>query len=412
MARVGQHQSTALDVLDWLSFDQALVRCAYGVADRGWMLRLLERLKSAVASTGATGKAAECIKHTVLCLMEVALQDSMKDVLVTYSETLPGGFDPTLLQLPEGIDPVVYDRVHSFQRDFFMGAVLGIGQKARTVDLNVATTIAYELIPEFRTAPASVRFRLTERMLAFEFEESPLQFFSWLLEQDVLRSTKWHSHEATRQSDEDVITRIGLLCEFETIRNWIISCSSSPDAEHVMLAQAPHGSNNAKKQLLEYQYFWNLLDLTKKRSMTAFFPDRLRNKEYARQFVRNVGRSFPRMRLVPGTQGRWLSMIGALMVSIRKAYVAPEAAIYDECNNDDSNTAAIAKYLANWGFEIEPRTLYLGHKHYVREIAPRIKLYHEYQIRTGFVPSPHSEDLGYAATIVLTSKDRPSPAGV
>ena len=393
MARTVPHQVAALDILDWIYFNQGLVFCVYTEQEQDCLYRLVEAVKAAVARTGATGLEAECLKHTVLCLMEIGLHDPI--------ESLP---TPKPIPLPAGLTREVHAEIAAYRRDYFMAMVIAVGRTARPLALDAAIGITNDLLGEFRAAPATVRYRLVERCLAFEHMAAPLAFFCWLMETGMIRSSKCLPEKARSSADQDTIVRIGLLCEFESIRHSMIALSRQQKAVEGLLPLADDLSARVSQQLLDNVDHYRRLAYAKNHRLILFDPSRIHDAAYVRQFLLDYRQICFRSRLVEGTQAKWMGMLGASIISLGKILVSPEKPIYVENNNAGSATEQVAALLLERGCTITPRTLYESYREFVEKICPRLRKYHAAQIRTGAAPPADCQDLFYNATIVLTSE--------
>jgi hypothetical protein len=390
MGRTIPNQATALDILDWLYFNQALVFCTYKEPEWVWLYQLVDEVKSAVAHSGATGIEAECLKHTVLCLMEIGLHDPL--------ESLP---TPEPIPLPAGLTPESHAEFETFRRNYFMGLVIAVGEMARSFPLRVAIDIAESLLGKFSAAPVTIKYRLVERCLAFEYMLAPLEFFSWLLEQGVICSQKFQSEKATVSSDSLAIVRIGLLCEFETLRHSMIALTKHQGQFEGLLKLSDKLSSHAVQQLLENMHHYQRLAYAESRTMIAFNPDRIREPTYVRHFLDTYRKNCFRTRLISGTQAKWLGMLGATMVSIYKTLVGPDKPIYIENSSSDSVTKQIEAFLQKRGCTILPRTLYENYRQFVEETRPRVEVYNAVQVQTGATPPVDTQDIFYNSSIAV-----------
>ncbi|WP_233886334.1 hypothetical protein [Paraburkholderia flagellata] len=392
MARTVPHQDAALTILDWLYFNQALVFSVYEDAEHSWLYGLVEAVRAAVARTGAAGFDAECLKHTVLCLLEINLHDPMEKL--PTREPVP---------LPPGITPKTRAEADAYTRDYFSAMVLAFGRAARQAPVDSAIDIANELLGEFREAPVTVRYRLVERCLALEYMFAPLEFLSWLLELGMIRSDKYRQADTRVHSDRNAIARVGLLCEFETIRNSMIALRQRQKDVEGLLQRRDQLSPLAVQQLLDNMRHYQGLAYDEKHSLIAFDPSRIDDPAYAKQLLLTYGRTCFRTRLVKGTQARWLGTLGGSMVSLSKSFVLPDKPIYVDNDNSGSNTDRIEKAIAKRGCTILARTLNERHREFVGEIRPRLEAYRAAQLQANATPPADWQDLFYNAVIVVTA---------
>lgn len=397
MGRINNCQSAALDVLDRLLFNQILVFCVYNVRERIWLARIVEGVTRAVGATGATGLHAQCLTHSVLCLLEIHLSDNLDRI------RLPGFVMP---ERPEGWSNEQFLEIQRFHRTAFMALAGAIAEEMHDVPMDQACEIASNLAAAFRHAPASVRFRLTERCLAYAFPEAPLDGLSWLIKAGVIRSRKQIADKLPALAAQPVFARIGLLCEFDMIRNYMGRATGASNIATIALnnsvAKRPEATNEV---LLKVQY--GIEALTRLESLTnvmhAFIIGKLDEPAYLRDFYKRVSRFCPHMRLTNGTLGKWVGALGAVMVEMERSLHRKQKPLYIDYNNTETITSDVERRLETRGFTVGGRTLYERHSEFSETLFRQVRVYYQLLHSYGAAAPAHLGDYIYYSAIPNTT---------
>lgn len=398
MARITHQQIAALNILDWLYFNQVLVFSVYSQNDREWLKRIIDRVSDSVSETGATGLKAELLKHYVLCLLEIFLSDDLLDkpkIEVFGRDIVP----------PAGIDADTLHRVLKYYKDFFSDVVIESGELAHKESLIPAQEIARDLLEHFCDAPVLVRYRLAERCLTYEFKNAPLDCFSWLAESKIIRSAKYQSKNRVTPLPEQVIMRIGLLCEFEMIRKMIGRMGISgkirdtSNLAGIVLKHERTGKLPEKvaSLLLENKHHFEKLnyDESLRGTFVMFDVSRQLDSTYIAYFFTKVSHYFHRIRLWQGTQASWLGMLGGFIVEMEKSCSCTNKPLYVESNNGGTITDDVSTFLHERGFSITGRTLYSGHSRFNKKIKSKVRSYYTLLSIAKITHPPEWDDIYY-----------------
>jgi hypothetical protein len=400
MARITHQQIATLNILDWLYFNQVLVFSAYSQNDREWLKRIIDRVSDSVSETGVTGLKSELLKHYVLCLLEIFLSDDLLD----KPKIEVFGRDINIVP-PAGIDAGTLHRVLKYYKNFFSAVVIESGELAHKESLIPAQEIARDLLEHFCGAPVSVRYRLAERCLTYEFKNTPLDCFSWLAKLEVIRSAKYQSKDWVTPLPEQVIMRIGLLCEFEILRKLIGRMRRAPNLAEMVLKhkrtdELPESVTNPlvkNRQQLETLAY----DKSLRETWIGFDFDRQFDPRYIAYFFTQVSHYFHRIRLWQGTQASWLGMLGGFIVEMERSCSCTNKPIYIELNNGGTITDDVSTFLRERGFSITGRTLYSGHRLFKEEIKSKVCSYYALLSIAKVTSPPEYDDVFYYATAAL-----------
>lgn len=398
MSRVTPKQIAALDILDWLYFNQILVLSIYSENDQKWLKQIVDHVIDSVAKTGATGLKAEYLKHGVLCLLEIFLADDMEKFRIKLDINV---------ELPSEEIADTLHRIHKYHSKLFSAWFIASGELARGESMSAALEIASDLQEQFCDAPASIRHRLAERCMAYEFKEAPLDFFTWLAELQVIRCGQYQSKNRITQLSELVIARIGLMCEFEILRRFIGRKGKAMNMAEIMLknyiSELPQG---VTIQLLENKHQFENMTYTEPYSNTwlTFDINRRLDSTYIAYFFTQVSRYFHRIRLWQGTLASWVGTLGGFMVEMEMSCSHTKKSIYVESNNKGSITDDVSTFLHKQGFSIAGRALYERHRHFAKEIKSKVLFYYKMLEITEVAPPPENEDMYYYSVVALSNR--------
>lgn len=397
MGRIPSCQSAAVDVLDRLLFNQILVFCVYDDSERDWLARIVAGVASAVDATGTTGLRAQCLMHCVLCLMEVQLSEDLDEI------RLPGMVFP---ERPEGVSEDQSRRIQEYNRSYFQAYVIAMSKMVHGDAMAPAHEIATDLAPAFRHAPASVRYRLAERCLVYAFPQAPLDGLSWLVKSDVIRSDKQMTAKLPELPSQPVFARIGLLCEFDMIRNYIGRVAGAPNIAAIALNHnATKLSEATNKVLLRMQY--GIEELARLESLSNSVPTfdtgKLHDPAYLRGFYERVSRFCPHMRIAKGTLGKWVGALGAVMVEIDRFLHRTDKPVYVEADNSNTITSDVAIALKHRGFTVGGRTLYARHSEFSGNLFSQVRTYRQILETSGAAIPAHFCDLFYYSIVSNTA---------
>lgn len=393
MPRTAPSQSIAFDILDWIFFNQLLVSSTYRDEEKKWLQDTIRELQEAVSQTGATGAEAERLKHTVLCLLEVRLGERAERTGFAKSTPLPNDVTPKMI-----LD------VAGHNANLFQAAVIASCGKTGGIEFATVSGIFNRVVRKLIQSPTIVGHRLTERALLQEYPDAPLDFFLWMASTGIISSKKYDPEKSPTKRYRNSVARIGMLCEMESIRNWMMSTTHLVIKDETIMLQSEVLSENALNTLLDRLSFYRKLTHGRNIPMIAFFQDTFDNREKAMAFLVNFGNIWKRSRMITKTQGKWIGMLGASMVHIYKTNIMPESPIYVENNNEGSVTQKISEKLCRNGCSVSARTVYESHQFLAKHIRPRLEHYYATQHKLAGVLPSMLPDIAYDISVIATKE--------
>lgn len=385
MGKPTVQQIAGLDILDWLYFNQTLVHAVMDDDVLAWLIEIVERVKTAVAATGATDMEAEIMKHYVLCFLEILASDDHADAEVA--------------------------KLSQYNKNCFCAMLMAISDLARNDSLSEAQGIANALVDYVLSAPAVVRVRLADRCLAVEYMGAAHEGFMWLVKAEAISCAKFRDADVRpHPSHEAIVARIGLLCEFECEKFHFREVQQARVLPSLRFREIASTLSMYDKQLvLEASELW--LDHHfpgVPRSFPIFCVDRQSDKDYVVNFLKLVHSNWTRQRFCVGTLAGWVSNLGALIIMIHKSLDDPRP-IYIEENEENKKNKNSADTLAKaakntmlrYGMTIHARSLYVRYREFTTTMLPRIRVYcNAIQIVPG-VLAAEEEDHFYRAILAV-----------
>ncbi|OAD84538.1 hypothetical protein ATN89_08875 [Comamonas thiooxydans] len=423
--------------------------CIFSLGERLWadddwdshaeaiavLATLRQSVDDEIIASGASGVAAEALRHTVYCLLEAQLDDDLaSDRAISAAERI-GLTDekgvPVATRARE-LDPAIHARVHEFNQNFFQGVIVTMATCAHDVCKETALTIASKIdTGELRKAPAVARYRLSERIFCLDFLNAPAVFLSWMYRIDALSSKKFASHWATSDIPAVFKARVGLLCEFILMRSVVThlmrQASSTPNLVRRMRNDLTRDlSDQAWDQLHEFSFFLdrrsrNQEQLADQALLRAFAEDsfdlgRLDDGDYLIGYLEYYAQNEKRCRFWNGPQHSWTGVVGAGMIHGFHIAVDPKRKItrngnnhskrYDSANREDTVSEHVSKVLKKYGLASMPGSLYETYRGaYLNPagLLNRAKLYHAAIDNTDLALPASHEDTTYLATVVVTT---------
>lgn len=387
MARPTPQQTAALNILDWLHFNQSLVYAVFSDEHRLWLNKIFERVKVAVAATGKTGVEAEIMKHYVLCYLEILISD----------QHVP--------DWPDCPDGEIYEKVQRYNKIFFAGmlhAIVG----ARGYSSDVELSIAEKLCVDVQEAPVAVRFRLAERCLAFEYPNAARDALVWFAETQAFPCAKYRDGTIAHEQHATVVTRIGLLCEFELMRKSSMRERKAQGVAETLFANMAAALPSPFDKILVHQAgklwtekFYGVA--TPSNSVLSFLVDRAFDKDYVAQFLKYISTLWTRRRLCEGTAAAWVGIIGASNLVMAKLDDGTKP-LYESTKNAGTISDEASKSLLCHGLSINARTLYLHYREFDQLIRPRIAVYYATLQSFERVIAADDEDIWYFILCVVS----------
>lgn len=438
MPKVSPKRRAAFDILDSLFFNQTwFLRLneddgtLWEQSPRGEELIVLSQLtqmvNQQVAAAGATGVAAQALKHIVFCILEAGFSDNLVQKGQNGHADRLGLVDTQGVPLSvhsQSFDPVQAAKIYQYDRQFCMALIAAFGSKAHGVCSDTALGIVSNVMAAFSDAPAVVRSRLAERAFIVEFINAPLQFMSWMYRIGVLTSSKFAAGRVTRDISDEFKARLGLLCEFTLMRGFIARLRGKNTAhiESIRRMQDQFGdqlSQTAWEQLQNENDFYMRLE-RRKLGMSAtptFKLDRLDDNAYLHDFLQRYAENHWHSRFWTGPQQSWTGVIGAGMIWAYHVLIDPQAKITCNGNHykkpdkqvEQKETVAqrVCGTLDAYGLDSRPGPLYESYLNcYMKRPAGlyhRMTFYHALQQHVDLAFPVQFQDIAYLPIITTSS---------
>lgn len=441
MPRVHPKKRAALDILDWLLFNQtwflhishddgadgALTEDASRQAVLIALVEVRRRVDEAVLSTGVTGVAAQALKHTVYCLLEAGLSDDLLQKSRNGSlERLDlNGDHCTMMTKPaEAIDPAQAARLHEYNQQFFMALIVAFAEEVHDVCMDSAIAIAERVRVALGNLPTAVKHRLVERVFILEFMNAPVKFLSWMYQIGVLSSKKFVPKRVKREISDDFKARVGLLCEFRLMRDFmarLCGCHSTNSValRHLQSQLNDQLSDAAWSQLQEEYDFYMRLNRQQlhQPSTPTFNLGRLADNGYLHEFLELFAKNHWRSRFWTGSQHSLIGVIGAGMICGYHSLADSDRKITRNGNNysksdepaNEQDTVAelVCRNLDEHGLDCRPGSLYETYIDcYMKQPAGlyhRAMVYHALQQQLDVVFPAHFYDSAYMGVITAST---------
>lgn len=434
MPRISTQKRAAFDILDCLFFNQTwLLRLSEDGPHFEGSLRaagltalygIMKRVNDEVACTGATGIAAQELKHTVYCILEVGFSDDLVEKGRRDRNGLTDERGESIAKLAEKFDPALAADNYNFDRNFFMAFVAAFSSKAHGIATDAALKIAEVVGTAFRDAPSAAKYRLTERVLALEFVHAPLDFLSWMNRIGALTSKKFVASRVKSEIAEDFKARVALLCEFTLMRDSMArmrgkDTSRSKGIGRLQDEMGDRLSKAANLELHEENDFYARLNLRMGRQVSWFTVDlaRLEDNPYLHEFLDQFAENHRRSRFWAGPQQSWAGVVGAGMIWFYHLNIDPGRKITRNGNNhsksdvlvEQEETVAhiICRSLNDSGLDCRPGSLYeTFHQTYMKEpdgLYHRASVYHAVQQKFDVVLPAYFLDATYSGVVTTTT---------
>lgn len=406
MARLTPSHVAGLDLIDKLFFNQILVSCRFS-EELHWLNELDRDLESELTGRGLTGLHRQLVKHCVTCLLEADLSDSMLLLKEAYPDALP--------DLPPDLDLETHRIIEEYQRHYFKAVVLAMLSKTRQCDSRASIQISDKLVEKYRKAPATFRYRLTDRLFAWNFIAAPVDCFTWLSKMGILKSTKHPGEALTARYGPEFLQRLVLLCELDELRSFMrraVGAKGSNGA--VMFDEISRGGDLTPEAITSLMSkAMKELQVTSMPHLRNSFPymhmGRLEHPATARQFFDNLNNYSVRVRVFQGVLSSWAGMLCAGIIEVLDVIYEEKTAIYVADFNDGTLTDRISKGMSSRGFEITARVIYERHRDFKETILKAVDTYYCMKLGENVAYLPHSQDITYDAISMRFSLLKPSP---
>lgn len=440
MPRISPKRRAAFDILDGLFFnqtwflrlsedDEPLTEDTLRASELNALLEIMKRVNEEVVNTGATGIAAQALKHTVYCMLEARFSDDLVQKTGHADRFgLANGQGVPLSTLAKAIDATQAASLHQYDQQFLMSLIATVGEKSHGVCTDTAFTVTARVAGEFSDAPAAVRYRLTERIFALEFRDAPVKFFSWMYRIGVLTSDKFVPKRATAAITDDFKARVGLLCELILIRDFMARLRVTESRPGYQKARALRRVQESLKekingdaflQLENESHFYMRLahDEASELCTLTFNMACLGDDAYLHDFLGRFARKHWRSRFWTGSQRSWVGVVGAGMIWDYHSLVDPKRKITrngnDYCKSDKTDTREktvaelICQKLNEHGFECRAGSLYETYLERYRKqpggLFKRATVYHSLQQKMDVVFPAWCYDPFYSGVITTST---------
>lgn len=406
MGRISPAHVAGLDLVDKLFFNQILVSCVF-TEELVWMKELDRDVERALTSAGVAASRRQVVKHVVLCLLEAGLADS----LLSLGEAHPGRLPP----LPAGMTAERFEDVESYQLDFFRAYVLAMADQRHGCGMDLPDEIAGSLLSKYAAAPATFRYRLAERMFAFNFLVAPIDAFTWLSRMGVLNSEKHRGDRLKARYSSEFLQRLALLCEFDLLREHIARTTARSGQGAVVSldeirAIRQISSDTRTLLLAKMKKELELAQDADLRSKSPFIAlAELEQPDRVQRFFADVNVFGIRFRTFRGSLASWVGMLCGGFVEVMRQNENSVKPIYVAESNDDTHTKFLVDGMLARGFRITPRVISDRHRDFRETVLKAITAYYNLKLVENVALPPDVKDTAYEAITWHLDSLKPPP---
>ncbi|KPC02095.1 hypothetical protein QO021_29885 (plasmid) [Pseudomonas amygdali pv. lachrymans] len=416
MPRITKAHKAGLDFLDLVFFNDLVVHVGMDTEERSQLQKVIQRV-SQMVECRHSGREADVIKHLIYYILEVSLANTTEELSLVNPH----------VPRPPSLSSEQMEAVDNFWSDYQMAFMTVVTEKSTGVLANHAFEIAEVLIGEFAAYSPLVRRDLLTRCFVSEFTDASLGVYSWLIVSGVLPVTK---HSPDRIRDEfsaSFMTRLALLADYQMIVHAFNMMISKDEGSAVYLRMRDHHnlSEDTVDRLLEIQRHFN--EALNKKSL-AGIPliccRDLKNPLQVQEFFCEWSLRKVRFRMHTGNLGSWLSILGAGMVhrqlmgeyahAARIQYpnelgtvnisALKVPAVFNACDNRHTITEFVQGKLSDYGFRINPDTLYRSHSTMRKATLRLLASYCQMTRDLGVAVSAPYEDVCYVNAFIHSDK--------
>ena len=418
MGQISASHTAGLDLIDKLFFNQILVHCLF-TEELLWLKNLDSDLDRELTHKGVTGVQRQVVRHGVLCMMEAGLSESLLLLREVYPDQLPA--------LPDHIPSELNEQTERFHVEYFQAMLLAILNKIHLCDQLVVIDITNVLLGKYEKAPATVRYRLVERMFSYEFSDAPIDCFTWLAQMSVLDSSKHpgralealYSTEPPSAIPPPFLQRLALLCELDMQRDHARRIiEKGYDRTRLKMADRPETGNlpPKTKSLIHAQIDKDMV-VNRDRSLKHSFPivnlTELENPASIQYFFSQLNTYAIRFRAFQGSLASWIGMLCGGYVEILDRDHDRKVPIFSVVENKKKTgptvTQQISELMSARGFEVTDRTIYERHRDFKETILKTVTTYHDMKLIENVAFPPTMNDLTYDNLTPVFSQLMPKP---
>lgn len=406
MARLTPSHIAGLDLIDKLFFNQILVFCCFSEELR-WLIELDKDLECELTERGLAGPHRQVVKHSVTSLLEADLSESMLQLKEVYPDVCP--------DFPSNLDRGICNKVEEHDRFFFKAAFLAVLSKAHQCDSNASVQISGKLVEKYRNAPATFRYRLSDRLFAWNFMAAPVDCFTWLSKMGVLKSSKHPGKFLTERYGPEFLHRLVLLCELDELRSFMRRSSGTKGSNGVVMFDEMSRSGNLTPEAISslMNKAFKELQVTSMPHLKNSFPcmhlGRLQDSATVQRFFANLNNYSLRVRTFQGGLSSWTGMLCGGIVEVLAGISEENTAIYAAQFNDGTLTDRISKAMSLRGFLITDRAIYERHRDFKETILKAVETYYRMKLGENVAFPPHSPDVTYDALMIGLARLKSSP---
>lgn len=403
MGRISSSSVAGLDLIDNLFFNQILVHCFF-TEELCWLVDLRNEIESELTQKGLEGLQRQMVKHCLLCLLEVELSES----LLLFGDAFPDRVPP----LPASPPLEKYEAIDEYNRQFFQAIVLAVLKKFHGCDTDSAMEIRRKLVDKYRMAPATVRYRLVDRMFALEFMAAPIDCFVWLFKMNLLKSTKHQPERLVARYSLDFVQRLALLCEFDMLRGYSRRSRTSDFKISIDDISTIRELSEETLDLLN-ERFRKVTKVNNTSNLKHSFPviniEELENQSNVEQFFGKFNDYSLRVRAYRSKLGGWLGMISAGCVEVLLRLNDEKQTIFSPDFNEGTLTNRIRNTMNSRGFTISERVIYEQHRNFKETIFQHVQLYYRMQLAVNVAIPSDLSDMVYDGISPHFELRQPSP---
>jgi hypothetical protein len=407
MSRISASHIAGLDLVDKLFFNQILVRCLF-TEEIGWLKDLDADLNRELTHKGITGVQRQVVRHGVLSRMEAGLSEPLSLLYEVFPDKLPA-------LRPENVTVDQYEQIQRHTLDYFQTMVLVVLEKCHQCDMQMVIEITDALLGKYKKAPATLRYRLVERMFSYEFENAPIDCFTWLAKMGVLKSDKHPGKVLEDKYIPEFLQRLSLLCELEMVCDF----TRRPIGLNVCVGSAmvDKSSKDFSQKTIKLLHAQDnkVQDVKYLNNLNRGFPildlNDLEDPISIQRYFSAVNSYAIRFRVFQGSLASWIGMLCGGYVEIldrQQDQKKPISIFYAGFEGKSLNktmpkekplTLKISKEMSLRGFEITPRTIYEHHRDFKETILKIVTEYYNMKLVENVAIPPYVNDITYGGSI-------------
>lgn len=414
MARIKTEHRAGLDFLDQVLFHDLVVHIGMDCWERGQLETVISRVKEMVDAR-CTGRDVEVITHLVYYFLEISLANTFEEWRQAVPFKLPD------LELPKETVAAISE----YKKVYQCAWMLAVSKLSTGVDSLLALQIAEALSEEFAEYSPLVRRDLVRRCFAYEFRDSSLLVYCWLLKTGVLPVKNKKQERLSSELSEKFVTRLSLLAEFDSLMHTFCLDVTKKNIIDAFLEQKKQLNLQAKtvKRILDIESAFKsaVHDDSLRAAPLLYKRGELQNSsDQVQSFFKKLGMRKMRFRMHNGSLRSWLGVLGASLVA--KIHVSGhENAAFEQHTNgsdivskSDLKVPAIFSAMANegtitdiaknrlsiFGFTISSDTLYRTHSAMKEITLYMIRLYCNATREMGVVMPNYYDDPHYGAIFI------------